>query len=78
VSVYDDALRIRIARAIYNNPLFAGLADMANPPIHIIVDNGDVTLDGVVNSELARVKAANDANFAATFFKLTDNLMVKG
>jgi osmotically-inducible protein OsmY len=77
-SIWDDSLRVRIARAIYNDPLFAGLADMANPPIHIIVDNGNVTLDGVVNSELARVKAANDADFAVTFFKLTNNLTVKG
>ncbi len=78
LSPYDSALRIRIARAIYNDPLFAGDADMANPPIHIVVDNGNVALDGVVNSELARVKAANDARFAATFFNLRNNLAVEG
>lgn len=78
VSPYDHDLRIRIARAIYGDPYFFGYADMANPPIHIIVDNGNVTLDGVVNSEVDRSKAEEQARFAGTFFNLTDNLRVGG
>jgi len=57
VSTYDDDLRRRIARAIYGNPTFWTYAAMANPPIHIIVEHGRVTLTGVVNSNVERVLA---------------------
>ncbi len=53
----DDALRYAIARAIYGNPTFWAYASMANPPIHIIVDHGRVTLTGVVNSDVERMLA---------------------
>lgn len=78
LSSYDDSLRISIARAIFNDPYFVQYANQAVPPIHIIVKNGNVTLEGVVNSELDRAKAENDARFAATFFALTNNLRVEG
>ena len=57
VSNYDAALRYRVAQAIYGDPRFYHYASMANPPIHIIVENGRVTLTGVVNSEVERVLA---------------------
>lgn len=57
VSPFDDRLRYRIARAIYGNPSFWNYAAMANPPIHIIVENGRVRLTGVVNSNVERMLA---------------------
>ena len=57
VSPFDEDLRYRIARAIYGNPSFWNYAAMANPPIHIIVEHGRVTLTGVVNSNVERVLA---------------------
>jgi hyperosmotically inducible protein len=57
VSPFDDDLRYRIARAIYGNPSFWNYASMANPPIHIIVERGRVTLTGVVNSNVERMLA---------------------
>jgi hyperosmotically inducible protein len=57
VSVEDDNLRYRIARAIYGNPSFWNYAAMANPPIHIIVERGRVRLTGVVNSNVERMLA---------------------
>jgi hyperosmotically inducible protein len=57
VSIYDDQLRHRIARAIYGNPSFWNYAAMANPPIHIIVEHGRVRLTGVVNSNVERMLA---------------------
>ena len=54
VSIMDDELRYRIARAIYGNSSFWNYAAMANPPIHIIVNRGHVTLVGVVNSNVDR------------------------
>jgi hyperosmotically inducible protein len=57
VSIYDDQLRSRIARAIYGNPSFWNYANQANPPIHIIVENGRVTLTGVVLSQVDKLLA---------------------
>ena len=57
VSPYDDSLRYRISRAIYGNPSFWTYGAMANPPIHIIVERGRVTLTGVVNSNVERMMA---------------------
>lgn len=57
VSIYDEKLRRTIARAIYGNPSFWRYAAMANPPIHIVVENGRVTLTGVVSSEVDRTLA---------------------
>lgn len=56
-SVHDDALRQRVARAIYGNAAFWRQAAMANPPIHIIVERGRVTLTGVVPTEVDRALA---------------------
>jgi osmotically-inducible protein OsmY len=53
----DDELRQRIARAIYGNPSFWTYASMAQPPIHILVDSGHVTLTGVVGSQVERALA---------------------
>jgi hyperosmotically inducible protein len=57
VSPYDDELRRRIARAIYGNSAFWRYGASANPPIHIIVERGHVTLTGVVNTNVDRVLA---------------------
>jgi hyperosmotically inducible periplasmic protein len=57
VSPYDDDLRQRIARAIYGNSAFWQYGARANPPIHIIVERGHVTLTGVVNSNVDRMLA---------------------
>lgn len=57
VSPFDDELRFRIARAIYSNSSFWHYASMANPPIHIIVNGGRVTLEGVVNNNVERMLA---------------------
>jgi hyperosmotically inducible protein len=67
VSFFDDDLRYRIARAIYGNPAFWQHATMKNPPIHIVVDSGHVTLTGVVNNETERVLAGNLANSFSAF-----------
>jgi hyperosmotically inducible periplasmic protein len=76
VSTFDDELRHRIARAIYGNPSFWHYAAMANPPIHIVVDRGRVTLTGVVASEvekmLARSIATGFGEFSVTNELRTD------
>lgn len=73
VSQFDDELRFRIARAIYGNSTFWNYASMANPPIHIVVDRGHVTLTGVVNSNVERMLARSLAtSFGA--FSITNEL----
>jgi hyperosmotically inducible protein len=57
VSIYDSDLRDRLARAIYGHPAFRHYASMVNPPIHIIVERGRVTLTGAVNSEVEKMLA---------------------
>ena len=57
VSQFDEELRYRIARSIYNNSNFWNYAIMANPPIHIIVEHSRVTLTGVVQSDVDRMLA---------------------
>jgi hyperosmotically inducible protein len=76
VSIFDDELRFRIARAIYGNSSFWQYASMVNPPIHIVVNNGRVTLEGVVNSNvermLARSLATGFGEFEVTNLLRTD------
>lgn len=59
VSPFDEELRYRISRAIYGNPSFWRYASMAHPPIHIIVENGRVTLTGVVDTNVDRMLASS-------------------
>ena len=72
VSFFDDELRFRIARAIYKNPAFWHYAAMANPPIHIVVENGHVTLTGVVNSNVERALARSLATGFGSFSVTND------
>lgn len=73
VSIYDDELRYRVARAIYGNPSFWHYAAMVNPPIHIVVEHGRVKLTGVVQSNVERMLARSLAvSFNA--FSVTNEL----
>ena len=73
VSMFDDDLRRRIARSIYGNSSFWGYASRVNPPIHIIVENGHVTLEGVVNNNIDRMLARSLASQFGVF-SLTNEL----
>ena len=73
VSQMDDELRFQISRAIYGNSAFWNYAAMVNPPIHVIVERGRVTLEGVVNSNVDRMLARSLAgSFGA--FSVTNEL----
>jgi hyperosmotically inducible protein len=69
----DDQLRVRIATAIYRDEAFVNYS-MANPPIHVIVNNGHVTLVGVVRSELEKRKALEAARFANGVLAVDDRV----
>ena len=72
VSHFDDELRFRIARAIYGHSSFWQYASMVNPPIHIIVNHGRVTLEGVVNSNVERMLARSLATGFGAFEVVND------
>jgi hyperosmotically inducible protein len=78
LSPNDDELRLRLYRAIYGHSVLQTLAIRAVPPIHIIVEKGDVTLEGVVASELQKNIAGIQANGVPGVFSVTNNLRVEG
>ena len=67
VSQFDDQLRVRIARAIYSNSSLANYGLGPNPSIHIIVERGRVTLDGVVMNDMDRQIARHVVGSFSTF-----------
>jgi osmotically-inducible protein OsmY len=67
VSQFDDELRYRIAGSIYNNSNFWNYAIMPNPPIHIVVEHGRVTLTGVVQNNIDRMLARSLATQFGAF-----------
>jgi hyperosmotically inducible protein len=77
LSPNDDRIRLDVYRAIYYNPMFSRYAIQAVPPIHIIVENGDVSLEGVVNSESEKNVAGIRANGVPGVFSVTNNLRVE-
>ena len=54
LSPFDDRLRLAAARSIYGDAFFARYANRALPPIHIIVENGKIILEGAVANSLER------------------------
>ena len=72
-STFDDRLRIQVARAIYGDPVLSRYGMGAIPSIHIIVDNGHVTLTGSVATENDRQVAFIRASGAGLAFGPVDN-----
>src|SRR4051794_37688662 len=78
LSSMDDRIRIAEYRAIFGQPGLDRYAMQAVPPIHIIVDNGKVTLEGVVDNQGDKDRAAIQANTVSGVFSVTNNLRVEG
>lgn len=75
-SPMDDGLRIRLYREIYGYPALEKYALGVQKPIRIIVKNGRVTLEGVVDSEADKNLAGLRANTVPGIFQVTNNLQV--
>ena len=71
----DDRLRVLVARAIYSQPEFERYS-MADPPIHVIVQNSRVTLVGAVRAELEKRKALEAARFVQGTLSVDDRIAV--
>ena len=70
----DDQTRMAVYRAIYSKPTLQRYQLGAVPPIHIIVKNGDVTLEGVVANEMDKDVAGIAANGVGSVHKVINNL----
>lgn len=76
-SPMDDQIRTAVYRAIYGNAELSMYAVRAIPPIHIIVDNGHVTLEGVVARQMDKQVAEMQAKGVPNVFSVTNNLRVE-
>jgi hyperosmotically inducible protein len=72
----DDGLRLRLYRAIYGFPALEKYAMPVIKPIRIIVRNGNVTLEGLVDNRTDRDLAALRANGVSGIFSVTNHLQV--
>jgi hyperosmotically inducible periplasmic protein len=78
LSPMDDQLRLQVARAIFRDPSLSRYAIQAVPPIHIIVNNGHVTLEGVVNNNMEKqIAGMRAASAGLSFGAITNNLRVE-
>ena len=75
-SPMDDGLRIRLYREIYGYPALEKYALGVQKPIRIIVKNGRVTLEGVVDNDSDKNLAGMRANTVPGIFQVTNNLQV--
>ena len=71
LSSMDDGIRMAEYRAIYGHPGLDRYAMQAVPPIHIIVDNGKVTLEGVVANQGDKDMAGIRANTVSGVFSVS-------
>jgi len=75
-SPMDDRIRVRLFRAIYQYPALQKYELGVQKPIRIIVKNGHVTLEGVVDNEADKNLAGLRANGVSGTFSVTNNLQV--
>lgn len=74
---YDNAIRRREFYAIYSQIGFERYAIQAVPPIHILVKNGNVTLEGVVDDQYDKNLAGLAAGNILNVFHVTNNLRIR-
>jgi hyperosmotically inducible protein len=77
LSPIDDRLRLQLFRAIYSYPALEKYALGVQKPIRIIVKNGHVALEGVVDNDADKNVAGIRANGVPGIFSVTNNLRVE-
>lgn len=76
LSGMDDRIRLAVFRAVYGHASLNQYALRAVPTIHIIVENGHVTLEGAVARQSDKDIANIAANGVSGVFSVTNNLRV--
>jgi len=77
LSPMDDRIRARTYRTVFNTGGLYRYAMGANPSIHIIVNRGHVTLEGVVSGKMDSQLAYMAARQVPGVFSVTNNLVVE-
>jgi hyperosmotically inducible protein len=75
-SIRDQELRQKIAQRLYGDSMFFEYSTQADPPIHILVNAGRVTLAGVVRSEIEKSKAETIARTTFGVMEVDNQLQV--
>jgi hyperosmotically inducible periplasmic protein len=76
LSPFDDSIRLRTYRAIFSQPGFEKYAIQAISPIRIIVKDGNIALEGVVDSKMDKTEAEIAARSIPGAFSVTSNLKI--
>ena len=76
-SIADDHIRHLVARIIYGNHWVQPFSREPGPPVHIIVDHQNITLEGSVDSKLQRNRAEEAAYSATNAFNIVDHLKIE-
>ncbi len=77
LSPSDDRIRVAAYRAIFSKPGLDRYTLLAVPSIHIIVNNGNITLEGVVANEADKDLAGIAAREVPGTFAVKNNLMIE-
>jgi hyperosmotically inducible protein len=78
LSPSDNSIRLGVYRSLFNrNSTLSGYALGTNPSIHIIVDNGKVTLKGVVANAMDKQLAGIAANGVFGVFSVENDLQIE-
>lgn len=77
-SFYDDDIRFKAARLIYDDPFYDAYSSMPGAPIHIVVNEGDVTLYGLVSNSFQKNWAKNAIYSNTGAFNVYNNLQIEG
>jgi hyperosmotically inducible protein len=73
---FDDQIRRAEYRAIFSKGNLGGYSSGPIPDLHIIVDGGHVTLEGVVMNQMDKTLAGIAANSVFGVFSVTNNLRI--
>lgn len=77
LSGFDDDIRRRTYRAVFGSYGLYRYAMGANPSIHIVVKNGNVSLEGVVANKMDAQLAYTAARQVPFVFNVTNNLRIE-
>ncbi len=76
-SLFDDEIRYRAARLIYNDRFFAPVTEISAPAVHLIVNEGVVTLEGTVDTKHDRNWAMNTILMNTDALSVVNNLQLR-
>jgi osmotically-inducible protein OsmY len=76
-SIFDDSLRLRAARAIYGDSALGKYAIDPARPVRIIVNHGNISLYGTVDSLMDKQIAGIRVNSVPGAFSVNNHLVVE-